>query len=372
MKRWMDWLIGIPLCKLLNFYTRKGGDIPSCQKILVIKLAAVGDTILLEPILRSLREGYPQKEIHFLGSSINYPFVKNFSVVNKYWIFSSLSPFSFLRMVTRLKKENYDLVVDFEQWSRSTALLGWAAKIPIRLGFDTPTQHRSGPFTHTVLKTYQSHELDEFYSLLNVLPNSFSHHTPELRPNSQGQAELVTLNLAAKLSIPKLKAVLHPGCGVDGTPREWPLPSYGIIGHWLQKKYGAILFLTGGPDERKKTKNLNRLLNRSAFDLGGNLSWEGMTSLLAQVDLVVSGNTGVMHLAAALKRKQVALHGPTNSKIWGPLNSQAKIIQTSCSICPSLKLGFEYHRKDQKCMALITENQVKKGIESLIDKNGPI
>ena len=90
-----------------------------------------------------------------------------------------------------------------------------------------------------------------------------------------------------------------------------------------------------------------------------------MIPLLKRMDLLVSGNTGVMHLAAGLHRPQIALHGPTDPRLWGPLNDRAKVIQTSCPDCPCLRLGFEYHRSDDACMRKISVAEVQKAIENL-------
>jgi ADP-heptose:LPS heptosyltransferase len=84
--------------------------------------------------------------------------------------------------------------------------------------------------------------------------------------------------------------------------------------------------------------------------------------------LVVSGNTGVMHAAAAFGTKQVALHGPTNATLWGPVNKNAVIVKTSCPRCPCLRLGFEYHRNNGGCMELIGTESVKAAAESLLGR----
>ncbi len=165
----------------------------------------------------------------------------------------------------------------------------------------------------------------------------------------------------------RLRVMLHPGCGWDGTAREWTIDQYAGLANRLTRQYGARIFLTGGPEERGKTAALNRALDGGAVDLAGKLSWHGTGSLLNAMDLVVSGNTGVMHLAAAMKRPQVALHGPTNPRLWGPLNDKAVVIQSKCQQCPCLKLGFEYHRHDSRCMESITLDEVLVQAENLIE-----
>jgi ADP-heptose:LPS heptosyltransferase len=189
----------------------------------------------------------------------------------------------------------------------------------------------------------------------------------ELFQTDEGRTEALARLSDAKVGSAPL-IVLHPGCGADGLPREWPVGEYAVLGHWLMKNAPqAKLVLTGGPEERKKTGDLNRLLKGRGIDLGGKLSWAGLISLVSKAALVVSGNTGIMHVAAALGRPQVALHGPTNPRLWGPINDRAVIVSTTCPQCPCLKLGFEYHQTGSSCMARIQVDDVRNAVARVFD-----
>jgi heptosyltransferase-2 len=236
----------------------------------------------------------------------------------------------------------------------------------VRIGFDTPGQYRAGLFTHPIRKRADRHEIEEFFALVEPLIGFSSDRQLDLPESDFGRLQ-VEEGLAKSLKTSALKIVLHPGCGADGLPREWPLENYAVLGHWLIAQYKAALFLTAGPEEKIKTQRLNKLLNGRATDLGGRLNWEGTVSLLKRMDGVVSGNTGVMHVAAALHRPQVALHGPTNPVLWGPVNDKAVVVRSSCPSCPCLILGFEYHSTDGSCMARIGVEQVKQAFSQLFD-----
>jgi ADP-heptose:LPS heptosyltransferase len=209
------------------------------------------------------------------------------------------------------------------------------------------------------MKTYDRHELQEFKDLLSLCFSIGEKLDLEW---------LALTDLPDGLKWPQGKtAVIHPGCGVDGTPREWLLTKYGLLAHWLMKHHGFNLIFTGGPDEPKKTSDLNKLIGGLGLDLGGKLSWKQTAAVLSRADLVISGNTGVMHLAAALKKSQIALHGPTNPVLWGPLNPKAVVIQSDCPNCPCLRLGFEYHAFDQSCMDRIDLQRVKEAVDAMFD-----
>lgn len=367
LSRWVDFLVGVPILFVLAPFRKKGSGSPDAyKKILVIKLAAAGDSVLLIPVLREFRKVHPQAEIHWLVTPINVAIAKNVKYVDRIVLWDKRLGGSFLRLIWSLRSEKYDAVVDVEQWSRGTALLAFLTGAQVLVGFNTPGQYRSFLFTDVVMKKFDRHEIYDFYDLFSLLGKL--NPSPKLEPmdTDSGQSEVDEFLRKRKKAAKYV--VLHPGCGSDGKPREWPLTSYAVLGHWLMLNYDTDIVLTSGPEERKKTMDLNKLLNGKALDLGGKLSWDGLIALINRADLVVSGNTGVMHVAAALGKKQVALHGPTNPKIWGPLNSRAKIVSSPCPQCPCLKLGFEYHDRTSSCMDKISTEEVKSVISSLFDK----
>jgi ADP-heptose:LPS heptosyltransferase len=327
----------------------------------------MGDTVLLATVLKSFRQAHPHATIHWLVSPVNQAIARTVPFVDRIIIWSGgLS--SLPTLLGQLRSERYDLICDVEQWARGTAILGFLVHAPARIGFDTPGQHRGNLFTQTVPKRFDRHEIDDFYELLSLPTPLARQEKLELPVTEEGRAEIADKTAFLRAKERKNFVLIHPGCGADGFPREWPLERFAVLAHWLMKKFGAQLVLTSGPEETLKTRRLNRLLKGQAIDLGGKISWNGLVALVAEMDLVISGNTGIMHIAAALQKKQVALHGPTDPKIWGPINPNARVVQTTCDRCPCLKLGFEYHAKDRSCMEKIDVESVKAAILPLFDK----
>lgn len=369
MNRQLDFFFGVPLVAALAPFASKKARISEPKKILIIKLAAAGDTILLDPVLRSFRAAHPSTEIHWLVSPINATLAKMNQAVDRIVVWSNGIK-GLPALAWYLRKQRYDAVCDLEQWSRGTAVLSFLSGAPTRLGFDTPGQRRAALFTATYGKKFDKHEIDEFYGVLSLLGPLERGREFRLAVTDQAKADIGRHVPEKRGKGPRV--LIHPGCGSDGAPREWPLADYGVLAHWLMKKAGADLILSSGPEETQKTAQLNRLVGGAALDLGGKVSWQGLIALVDRVDLVISGNTGVMHVAAALGKKQVALHGPTNPILWGPLNSNAKVIQSPCAQCPCLKLGFEYHSFDSSCMSKIGIAEVKSAVGEFIDIQGGI
>jgi ADP-heptose:LPS heptosyltransferase len=360
VKRRLDFAIGVPLLKTLALFHRDTTPAPAAlKKILIVKLAAVGDTVLLNHALSVFKKANPSVAIHWLVSPINQTIARLCPDVDRFLVWSGgLS--SLPELVRTLRAEHYDAVCDLEQWSRGTALLAYFSGAPVRVGFDTPGQHRAALFTASYLKKFDQHEIDDFYSVLSLLAPVPRDRNLTMAAPARGDELLEAAGFANIVRSKKIKVLIHPGCGADGLPREWPLSSYAVLVHWLLKTWNAEIVLTSGPEEKLKTARLNKLMGGVATDAGGRLSWTELIALVDRMDLVISGNTGVMHIAAALKKRQIALHGPTNPLFWGPLNDNALVVSSPCPQCPCLKLGFEYHALDQSCMALIDVGTVKQ------------
>ncbi len=242
MKRHLDFAVGVPLVKLFSWGKAPGRKISlPPKKILFIKLAAAGDSVLLVPVFRQLKKQFPDTELHWLVSGVNAALASSIPYVDRILVWSPLSPFSFGKVAKTLRDENYDVVIDGEQWARATALLAWRSGAPARIGFDTPGQHRAGLYTHPVPKRADRHEIDEFFALVEPLIGSSTDRQLELQETDFGRLQ-VEEGLAKSLKTSALKIVLHPGCGADGLPREWPLENYAVLGHWLITQYKAALF----------------------------------------------------------------------------------------------------------------------------------
>jgi len=152
--------------------------------------------------------------------------------------------------------------------------------------------------------------------------------------------------------------------------KEWPAENWAIIIEFLlARKYE--IFFTGSGSDRKSIDNLlhRNKNNPGLYNVAGKYSIKETVNLLKSSGLVISVNTGIMHLASVLGCNLIALHGPTDPKRWGPLNENSIVIQSDYSQAPCLNLGFEYNCKDRsgECMKRITPEMVINEIEKMID-----
>ncbi|HEY5039603.1 MAG TPA: glycosyltransferase family 9 protein, partial [bacterium] len=166
----------------------------------------------------------------------------------------------------------------------------------------------------------------------------------------------------------------HPGCGSYGWQRAWPLEYYVALAIKLKKELGASIRLTGmGAYEEDLVEKIQALAGFEMENRCGQLELPELAALVDQADLVVCGNTGIMHIAAGLGKAMVVPNGPANPIKWGPAASYGfiemkapnlvtaigvkkaniRVIQASLPCSPCTTLGYEYGCPIRPCMESI-------------------
>jgi ADP-heptose:LPS heptosyltransferase len=333
------------------------------RSVLLVKLNALGDTLLFLAIARILKREFPGIRVDFLGSEINQPLLERSTRLDqvRYLRLGRVfaHPRELIARVKEIRRAGYDVVIDGSQWERITALIALFSGAGVTIGFDTPGHsNRAGAFHITVAHRRQAHEIDCFFDLLKPLGIQVRE---EDRFGEYFVLEEDRKQLDA-LDLPKPPwVVFHPGCGAHGLPRQWSAAKYAALGESLKKLHPDVaIILTGYGSEGEICARVREIAPQTVLDFSNRLCFPALAALLERASLLVSGNTGVMHLAAALKTPQAALHGPTDPQRWGPLNPNAVVVQSLKSCAPCLYLGYEYQCDCPDCMEEI-------GVEAVLD-----
>ncbi|MFH1861648.1 MAG: glycosyltransferase family 9 protein [bacterium] len=323
--------------------------------VLLIKLNALGDTILFVALARVLKRTYPEVRVEFLGSEINLPVLQRCPYLDAVQV-CRLSdvfrkPLTFLNVIRQIQRNRYDVIIDGSQWERITALITLFSRAKATVGFDTAGQKRSGAYHFPIPHRREQHEIDCFFELLQ--PLGIMAQTEE-----RGGIYVVQSEDREKLRNVydplKSQIVFHPGCGAHGAPRQWLPQYYSELAERLAGEFpDHHILLTGSTDETETCASVKSNSRNEILDLCGKLDFHQLAALLEQAALLICGNTGVMHLAAAIGTPVIALHGPTDPRRWGPLSKKATVIISPKECAPCLYLGSEYACDCPDCMAEI-------------------
>jgi ADP-heptose:LPS heptosyltransferase len=369
--RFFDRYFGIPIVILLALFTRKKRRLPieSIQNILFIKLAAIGDAILLIPTLRKLKQSFPLATLTFMCSDINKAIVEKIPYVDK--IINCrvydflLNPLNFYRFIRNLRKTKYEVVIDAGQWERINSIITCFTRRDYSIGFKTKGQWKHVINDAVVDHSKTKHELENFMDLLiplGLIPFgrklSYDELQLEFFLTEEDRQFRDSFWIEHALEY-KTVICFHPGCGENGKPREWKIENYIEVGQRLHEFNNDIrIIITGTKLESELCSRLFEGVKDFAINTAGMYTLEQTAALVERAKLMVCSNTGILHISTCVGTKTIGLHGPTNPIKWGAYSKDAIVIQSDKFCSPCLYLGHDYGCNKPTCMLHITPDEV--------------
>lgn len=324
------------------------------KKILVIKLCCIGDIIQTTPSLRAMKESGAQ--IHYLCIGWVSELVDMIPFVSKKFVINTSSLSSVINTIAALRREKYDLVVNFHRDAKSylfAATLG--AKY--RAGFNWKGQgwFLNSKFTFDPM----AHESLRYLSIVRGLGYPVNN-------------ELTEIKAPAKAEIKgKKKIGLFPGGGKNPgttmTTKRWATESFVELAGKLQAGGYSVYFI-GGELDADVLRDAECGVRNAEFVMTKNL--EQLAGVLSAMDVVVAGDTGPLHMAAALGVKTIGLFGPTSSDLVGPRGTKNINIWKKIECAPCYEPGTVHYGEflkcaDNRCMKVITVDEVATAVEKI-------
>jgi len=394
LSRRIDTTVGLVLCALLYAFARLrarlGGlpqpalrattppradaPLPRPRRVLAIKLYGLGNVTMIVPVLDALRRGAPGVEIDFLTMDANRTILERAGVVERVLGVSVTDYPALLRSLwaalRTIRSRRYDAVVDFEQFLKLSSLIGYLSGAPERIGFNTDGQRRGWLYTTRVVYTDGEHMRQIFLRLLRPLGIEARLRQPAFAVEAGERAHIAGL-LAEHGVAPDRSPIvsIHVGSGLNFYEialKRWPVASFARVADALAERHGAAIVFTGrGEEEAALVAEAMAAMHAPALDTCDRLSLGELLALLEASHLVVSNDTSVMHLAAAVGTPVVALFGPTSPQQYGPGNPDDLVFYRDlyCSPClTNYNLKVSYC-SDPVCIRSITPEQVLEAIE---------
>jgi lipopolysaccharide heptosyltransferase II len=313
-----------------------------------MKWVGFGNIILASPAVAALRETFPDAEITFVTISANRGLLERYPQVDRVHYFNVTGLRSVVRETLRLlrfmHRERFDMVIDFEQFSRYSALIAGLGNAPVRVGFDTPGQGRAMVYSHPVPYRDGVHMADVFCDLARAVG---AKPTGELAPSNVKESDLRKaerfLESAGLLDKPFL--VIHPGAGDNAPQRRWPAERYAELADQIVADSGMAVVFSGSPREKELVDQVRRRMKTHAASTAGILNLSAFAALLQSAQMIVCCDTGPVHLAASLNVPAVAFYGPNDPHLYGPKGPGTILYKNlPCSPCIT-----NFNEKCTKC-----------------------
>lgn len=299
----------------------------SHERFLIVSTTALGDTLWATPALRALRAAHKEAYIAVLTSSIGREVLLHNPHIDGLFVLKQPALRSLCSLYSPLKKEAFSHIILFHTSQRPVlpflALLSPKALI----GSAGMNKGLDSLLTHAIPQDPLLHEIERRLQLVKCVGAMEEFKEIELFLNAQDR------ELAPSFARRPLIA-LHPGA--KDRFKQWPASHFIELGKRLQESLGATILVTGTPGEKPLIDSIATHIPHSTAL--SHLPLRTFAALLEKVDLMISNDTGAMHVAFASSTPTIALFTPTNPLHCGPLSAKKALVIRKAPTCtPCLK-----------------------------------
>ncbi len=342
-------------------------------KILVRATNWVGDGVMSLPALEALRARFPAAEIVLVAKPwvseiyFYHPAVNRLIVYDPKTRHRGLS--GFRKIVEEIRAETFDAAILFQN-AFQAGLLAWAARIPVRIGY--ATDGRASLLTDAVVlppPAQYGHQAGYYLQLLFRAglienPQPPERYRLQIQPAEKTWAGKRLKSLG--LSGPRFLVGLNPGAAF-GPAKQWRIERYADLADRLIGALHADVLIFGSSAERPLAERIAHAMRHTPVVLAGQTSLRELMAMLAQCRLVITNDSGPMHLAAALGLPVVAIFGSTDERATGPLNARARVVKhaVDCNPC-----GLRECPIDFRCMEGVSVEAVHRAALGLVKELG--
>src|SRR6266700_3280434 len=313
------------------------------RRILVIRLDLIGDLVLSLTVVSALKRTYPEAKIDLLAlpaSARVASYDPNLSEIITYdpniWRRPKalLQPKNWREAISLrrgLRARHYDLAVSvYANWAAVLAVLSGA---PRRVGYgregypgfmtDSLPGGIPGRWRHWA-PLDNKHEVDYCLALALAAGATLTpeDRIPRLYVDEQTRQEVEQLLLHEGFQPHKPLIACHINSN-NGQSKRWPIPYWATLIDRLIREEGAQVVLTGAPGDLPQIENVTHRLSKQPINLAGKTSLTQLAALLQRADLLISGDSGPLHMGVACGTPIIGIYGPTNPLLGGPVSPDA-------------------------------------------------
>jgi lipopolysaccharide heptosyltransferase II len=326
-------------------------------KILILKPSSLGDVIQAVPVLRLLKLHWPAAEIFWWLDSALAPLLEGdpdlagiVRFERKRWGKPRHWP-EMLRGIYWLRQQNFDLVIDLQCLARS-ALFAWLTNGKKLAGLDEVREGARGFYDSAIpRKSFHTHAVDWYLSVLPPLGVPVHRRFTWLPPRPAVAAEI-------RRKWPGNFRYLALQPGARWANKRWPAENYAALARELARRQPDLrLAILGGKDDQLLGEIIAEAVPERCLNLCGQTTLPEMIEWVRRCDLMVTNDTGPMHVAAAMDKPLVALFGPTEPRRTGPYGQLASVLRLELPCAPCLKAACHFE-KPEECLRAISPAQV--------------
>ena len=336
------------------------------KNILIVKLSAIGDVIHALPVSYAIKETFPEAKLTWVVEPPAYEILKLNPCVDRIIVFQkkyfrSFGGFirKFFPFKNEIQEEQYDAVLDLQGLFKSAAI-AYFAKSDIKLGICN-MREMSGKISKPVVgANARGHIVERYLDTARAIGCKVEKvvFPIEIPQDEEEKAQIIMERAGARKDNPYVVFAV----GANWPNKRWPVDNFALLIDWLYNMNVVPIMVGNGVVDEQRAKDIEAMIEIPPINLVGKTNWAQLCYVIKNSRLVVGGDTGAVHLAAALGTRTIMLMGPTDANRNGPYGQTENAIEVDrpCKAC-----WKRVCPKGADCLEKITARQVEQKIVSM-------
>jgi lipopolysaccharide heptosyltransferase II len=345
-------------------------DWKKVNRVLVVRLRSIGDTVLATPALDALRRFLPGARIDILLEDWVAPVLEGFDAVDNVLAFKKDDFRSRLQMARQIRRAKYDVAFNLHGGTTATFFVR-ASGAPHRIGY--AENQYSFLYNHLLSSSADFWQMEKTHSAEQQLALlGFSGVPVEDKPKTRlVVTEKASNSIEERLAKFRIEnseskiALLHPIAAFE--TKQWATENFAQVANFLHEKGLPVVAVATGK-EREVLEKLRRLSQFPilAFD---DLSLPEITALAAKAKIFVGNDSGIAHIASAVQTPSVVIFGSSNIHHWRPWTNAPNEIVYETFGCQPCAGYFCKEFGEPRCILGVKVESVTRAIEKILEKN---
>lgn len=332
-------------------------------RILLIKPSSLGDIVHTLPVVSAIKGQWPDAHLTWLVKRQWAELVERVEGVDRVWPVDPTVR-SWVTQGSALRAERFDLAIDLQGLFRSAALAR-LSNAPMRVGFANGREGSPWFYTHRVpVVNPDMHAVDRYLLVPSELGIALAQRPRfSFRLLDEDLATVRPLFERGGHSIDKPWVAIN--FGARWSTKRWSLASFAAVANQLYESHREPVVIIGSTADRQHVDQFLTQLQRPFIDVSGAVPLRCLPALLSKAAVMITNDSGPMHIAAACETPVIAMFGPTSAVRTGPYGTGHRVLTGTvpCSPCFSRTCR---HDPEMECLRSITPAQVLKEVRSLL------
>ncbi len=335
------------------------------KRILIIKIGAIGDVILVTPSLRVIRNAFPEASITVLLGAEARRVLKKCPYIDDIILYdrsgNDYGPKGFFRVGEKIRKADFDMSVDFQN-NRASHLLAWLGSVPKRYGYNN---RKLGFLINQPLRRFKIDvgPVEEQFRVLKKAGVNTAGASKRLEVWPSKEDFSYVDEFLSREWVSDEHLLVGVNIGGSWRTKRWPLKYFARLSDMLSLR-GVRIVITASEEEKDLSEDFTRMTRAKVIDASGKTTIMQLAALIKRCKVFVTGDSAPMHLASSVGTDFIALFGPTDPRRHFEPTPRGIVVKKEVKCAPCYR---ERCRK-MECMKKISPDEIYKLIMNVIER----